>query len=51
MTNVKKKTVIPDHVGIIIQFVKLAVLVKREQFVIRLLESVLKPVNVENVLV
>ena len=32
--NVKKKTVIHGHVGIIIQFVKLDVCAKRELFVI-----------------
>ena len=34
LINVKKKTVIHGHVGIIIQFVKLDVCAKRELFVI-----------------
>jgi len=51
LINVKKKIVIPDRVGIQIQFVKLGAFVKKELFGIRLLVNVLKPVNVGNVLV
>ena len=50
MISARKKTVTHDPVGIIMQYARLVVFAKRELSAIKLQESVLKPVNVENVL-